>query len=494
MGKVKRSNIDVKYEGNIKSDTSVPIPTSVSPSVPTSATPSPVYDKDKYNADAAAMNNVVASATPTMTYAQYLEQSKGNAENIYNKSVAAIDKSSADALTKIEEDRQAGIRNANAAYEQSKATYGANAESLRRMGLTGSGYSDYLTASAYAASRGEIANVNAMAQDLSRAATSEAEQQKLAALTTYEDNLRDINEKSVLYSEQEREKAEAKDAEKTRAYNELLIGIDSGEFKDKETIRQLALNSGLSYEEAEQLGQKAQTKIAQEQDNNYATYLENIDNGEIMPSDIAKIEADKTSGKLSEIGYENLKEAYLNMIDSGDDFFTDDYGDLSQASAEAKMQKLLSTGWVTEDDQIYKELQAAYNKKYVDPYTAKTGETGNILSKVASAISGNENGVMAKRLANDYTVGSHLNLDNVGRNIAINIDSKTYKLESGGRVESQQTYDALKTAAKDVPENTLFTYGNNLYVKRGNNFYYIVGRNGSTTGDYSTVKNKIKNQ
>ena len=423
--------------------------------------------------------NAAGTTEPMMTYGQYLEQSKGNAENIYNKSVAAIDKSSADALAKIEEDRQAGIRNANAAYEQSKATYGANAESLRRMGLTGSGYSDYLTASAYAASRGEIANVNATAQDLSRAVTSEAEQQKLDALTKYEDNLRAETDKQ------------------TKAYNELLIGIDSGEFKDKETIRQLAINSGLDETAIDNLLSKAETNVKNNQDTLYRDYLTNIDNDEITPSVIADIEADFKSGKLSEPAYDNLKEQYLAKIketNGNDAFFKDDYGDLSQASAEAKMQKLLSTGWVTEDDLIYKELQAAYNKKYVDPYTAKTGKTGNILSKVASAISGNENGVMAKLLANDYTVGSHINLNNVGRNIAINIDSKTYKLESGGRVGSLQTYDALKSAAKDVPENTLFTYGNNLYVKRGNNFYYIVGRNGSTVGDYSTVKNKIKNQ
>ena len=419
-----------------------------------------------------------------MTYGQYLEQSKGNAENIYNKSVADIDKSSADALAKIEEDRQAGIRNANAAYEQGKATYGANAESLRRMGLTGSGYSDYLTASAYAASRGEIANVNATAQDLSRAATSEAEQQKLAALTTYEENLRDINEKSVLYSEQDREKAETKDAEKTRAYNELLIGIDSGEFKDKETIRQLALNSGLSEEEAEQLGQKAQTNIAQEQNENYTKYLDNIDNGVITPSGIAKIEADAKSGKLSEIGYENLKEAYRNMIDSGDDFFTDEMGNaLSKADADKKLKTLYSTGWVSEstDDSIYNELQAAYNKKYTAKFV-KTEQTSTMSTHYADVD------------VKDYTVGSSLNLNKIGRNIDTMIDSKTYKLESGGKVESPQTYDALKTAAEKVPENTLFTYGNNLYVKRGDNFYYIVGRNGSTAGDYRTVKNKIKNQ
>ena len=491
MAKVKKSpnttDIDVKYEGNIKTAPSVPVPTSV--------TPSAVYDKDKNNADA-AMNNVVASATPTMTYAQYLEQSKGNAENIYNKSVAAIDKSSADALAKIEEDRQAGIRNANAAYEQSKATYGANAEALRRMGLTGSGYSDYLTASAYAASRGEIANVNAMAQDLSRAATSEAEQQKLAALTTYEDNLRDINEKSILYSEQEREKAEAKDADKTRAYNELLIGIDSGEFKDKETIHQLAINSGLDETAIDNLRSKAETNVKNNQDTLYRDYLTNIDNDEITPSVIADIEADFKSEKLSEPGYTNLKEQYLAKVKEtvgNDAFFKDEYGDLSQASAEAKMQSLLSTGWVTEDDQIYKDLQAAYNKKYVDSYIAKAGKKGQSTADVPSLI-GDIVGDTTSGYVSDYHVYENKNLNKIGTDFTTYIDGKKYKLESGGKVESPQTYDALKSAAKDVPENTLFTYGNNLYVKRGENFYYIVGRNGKTIGDYSTVKNKIKNQ
>lgn len=95
--------------------------------------------------------------------------------------------------------RQRGIVDANTSYEQNKATYGANAEALASMGLTGGGYSDYLNAQAYAAQRGEVQAVNADAEATKRAARYAEDDKKMNADTTYAAN---VKEAELNYSEQ----------------------------------------------------------------------------------------------------------------------------------------------------------------------------------------------------------------------------------------------------------------------------------------------------
>lgn len=61
-------------------------------------------------------------------------------------------------------DRQRQIVDANSAYMQGRALYGANAERMASMGLANSGYGEYLTGKAYATQRGEVQNANRTAQ------------------------------------------------------------------------------------------------------------------------------------------------------------------------------------------------------------------------------------------------------------------------------------------------------------------------------------------
>lgn len=95
--------------------------------------------------------------------------------------------------------RQRGIVDASNSYEQNKATYGANAEALASMGLTGGGYSDYLDAQAYAAQRGEVQAVNADAETAKRAARYAEDDKKMNADATYAAN---VKEAELNYSEQ----------------------------------------------------------------------------------------------------------------------------------------------------------------------------------------------------------------------------------------------------------------------------------------------------
>ena len=519
MGKVKKSptDIDVKYEGNIKT----------TPSVPTNATPSAVYDKDKSNAtgltpakdtsngykvDAATYNadNVVAgSGDGVMTYSQYLEQSRTNAGNIYNKSVEAIDKSSADALTKIEEDRQAGIRNANAAYEQSKATYGAKAEALRRMGLTGSGYSDYLTSSAYAASRGEIANVNATAQDLSRTVASEAEQQKLDALTKYEDNLRNLDEKSILYSEQTKEN-------KKTAFDSILEKVNSGAISDMAQIEKLAKDSGLDINEAQMLVDAAQTyknvsyasalsesgdifgglqaaidagtityeqgveELTKVQDANALEFNKILNEPLLIDADFTgNVDAALKNHLISQTQYDKIKERFQKTIDTDADFFVrapeQGGGDMDAKEARKAIDDLKNTGWA-KPEQI-DALNAAFEKKYNPKILHKSDviKLGGAHNRTFNAA---YNGVPA--------------ISTTGVNLFI-LDSQgsRRKLEIANEVTSPETLERLKKVTMN--DYDIVGDGKNLFMKAGNKYYYITGRNGSSsTTDYKAVLNSFK--
>ena len=461
---------------------------------------------DSYKVDAEAYNNVVTGGSDgVMTYSQYLEQSKNNVGNIYDKSVAAIDKSSADALAKIEEDRQAGIRNANAAYEQSKATYGANAEALRRMGLTGSGYSDYLTSSAYAASRGEIANVNATAQGLSRTVASEAEQQKLDALTKYEDNLRNLDEKSILYSEQTKEN-------KKTAFDSLLEKVNSGAISDMAQIEKLAKDSGLDFNEAQMLVDAAQTyknvsyasalsesgdifgglqaaidagtityeqgveELTKVQDANALEFNKILNEPLLIDADFTgNVDATLKNHLISQTQYDKIKERFQKTIDTDADFFVrspeQGGGDMDAKEARKAIDDLENTGWA-KPEQI-EALNAAYEKKY-----------GISVIKDADIKQGQ---VVVPNFA--YNVGNGVNLGNIGKNVSVtDNDGNQLKLESGGIVQDPTTKQKLSEKAKNVTENQIFRYGDNLYVRHGNSFYYIVGRGGKkNTEDYNNV-------
>ena len=68
------------------------------------------------------------------------------------------------ALSSIEANRQKQITDATASAAQMGASYGTRAESLGAMGLTGSGYSDYLSGKAYQTGRQAISDINANAE------------------------------------------------------------------------------------------------------------------------------------------------------------------------------------------------------------------------------------------------------------------------------------------------------------------------------------------
>lgn len=126
-----------------------------------------------------SMYGNTSSATPSANPYETLEanaeayrgKAYANAEGVKNASYEAAMRAreEADALAEIQ--RKRGIVDASTMAEQQKATYGANAEAVGRMGLQVSGYSDYLNSQAYASGMAARQNANAQATEMKRQAT-----------------------------------------------------------------------------------------------------------------------------------------------------------------------------------------------------------------------------------------------------------------------------------------------------------------------------------
>ena len=100
------------------------------------------------------------------------DMTRAAAQEYYDYITGAAGKDRAAAIRAAEAARERGIVDASTAYRQMLASYGANAEKLAGMGLTGSGYSDYLSGKAYATSRAEVQNANKEADAAIRSAES----------------------------------------------------------------------------------------------------------------------------------------------------------------------------------------------------------------------------------------------------------------------------------------------------------------------------------
>ena len=136
-----------------------------------------------------------ASEKP-LTFEEWYANTKDSANKAYSYNVA-----------NAQTNRDQAYINAQNAYDQSKSEYGSNAAALGAMGLTGSGFSDYLNSRAYAQKQGDINAANRTYQtsvDTAAIARDEA--------------IADADYKYMQYVEQ-------KDTEKKGAYSTLYNAI-----------------------------------------------------------------------------------------------------------------------------------------------------------------------------------------------------------------------------------------------------------------------------
>lgn len=321
-------------------------------------------------------------------YKENLDRQKEMIEDQKQRALEQAELQRQQAEQNAEKERERSVVDARSSYEQNKATYGAQAETLANMGLTGSGYSDYINAQAYANQRAETQNANANAEQTKNNANyvannakleieQNAGQSNLSAETTYAENMANNDAAIAQYKQQ-------KEEEKKSAYSELLNYANNGTY-DSEQLKSLGDKYGLSEADINNLTGAAETYKNNKYKENYANALDNIaqygsqldnnylDNMYKMDL-ISKEQYEELKSQLSN----KIKEDMDNSISSGDAT-----GESIQATID-NVEKYFSEGKITTEQRqsiynnyVKSSVSGVMEKNYGDNYTQKIKDCVN---------------------------------------------------------------------------------------------------------------------
>ena len=354
-----------------------------------------------------------------------------------------------DAYSKAMSNEQKALIDSENSYARNLSTYGAKADALASMGLSGSGYSEFLDSQAYAAHRNDV-----------NAAIAQRSESERAADTAYNDALRGINtetDKAIREENSAYRKALATNENEIMTYkegmfNNVLKGIQDGTYS-KEQIEKLA---GL-YEFTPE--QQAMLDSAADE---YAN-LKKEEEEEAVANDIIKdiytdpygintgyVDALYNNGKgvLSNTKYAEIKDLWLKELDTSESTFAG----MTKADAE----KMLNNPWLEGTEQK-KKLQEVFDKLY----TAKTYDKGIAYS-------------------DDEDIDE---LANEGNEFDVVYDGKEYDVESGGEI----TDSNILELGKNVADSQLFGSGDRIFVKKDGRVFEIRGRGNTTTNDWADL-------
>lgn len=333
------------------------------------------------------------------SYEEFLEKQKDTYKETLDKTNQLLEEQKQAALQNAETARQRSIADSRSSYEQNKATYGANAEALAAMGLSGSGYSDYVNSQAYAQQRADTQNANAVAEVARMTAESEANQGKISAETSYAENIAQTDAALAKYKQ---EQADKKDS----YYAELLNYANSGAYT-AEQLKQLGSDYGLNAAQIQSLTDAATTYKNNKQAEKYNQLLNSSDtsgfdaiksardNGEITSEQYNKlvtsyqsyyydlysqsvdsdftmvntgdIDSAYSKGYITKSQYDKLKDKYnkglVNAITSASVFYANG-SQLDEKTAQAAMDELNGTDWLTDENK--KKLQSLFDDAYKD--------------------------------------------------------------------------------------------------------------------------------
>lgn len=220
-------------------------------------------------------------------------------------------------LAEIERER--GVVDARTSYAQNMATYGANAERMDRMGLTGSGYSDYVNAQAYATQRAETQAANAQSEAAKREARYAENQAKIDADLSYNENQ---------YNAQSQYSKDMYDVDTTYAQNMADANAQKGamDYEADSTARSdtLAANQTAATGKHEASLSYKENLLANEGE--FARYRqEKEDEAKEKAEQEAKEAADKDEATET-----NRNNAYLSILSSPGSYSTEDIDSLAK--------------------------------------------------------------------------------------------------------------------------------------------------------------------
>ena len=432
------------------------------------------------------------------TYEEFLLKQEGFYKEQLDKLNAQIEQNKQNALQQAESERERAVIDARSSYAQNLATYGANAEQLAAMGLSGSGYSDYLNQQAYATQRAETQNANAQAEATKVAAEQQANSDKLNAELSYAENMQGNAEKLAQYQQQKAEEAKAEEEQKKQYYAMLLGSANTGEYTS-EQVASLGAQYGLDEAQISQLQAAADKYKSDQQSLSYTealqmisdygadldvSYLETllntgsvsqeqydqlmaqyskelIESGDLANEDTDKIDDLHQSGQISEEDYDKQKEQWNSQIDTSDAFFNS--GSMSASEAKKQLDKILNNEWTSDENK--KALQKTYDSLY---------------KVVTNDVRFNNDG--------GWWIFGSTDMDDVGNNFSL-IDNSgfKYRIESGGKV----TDSAITSIARDVADGSIFGLRGQIYYKKDGNVYLVRKRENSYGDHYTKLYNKF---
>lgn len=444
------------------------------------------------------LGGTTTSGNKVDTYEEFLLKQEGFYKEQLDKLNAQIEQNKQNALQQAESERERAVIDARSSYEQNKATYGANAEQLAAMGLSGSGYSDYLNQQAYATQRAETQNANAQAEATKLAAEQQANSDKLNAELSYAENMQGNAEKLAQYQQQKAEEAKAEEEQKKQYYAALLTSANTGEYTS-EQIASLGAQYGLDEAQISQLQAAADKYKSDQQSLSYTealqmisdygadldvSYLETllntgsvsqeqydqlmaqyskelIESGDVAIEDTDKIDDLHQSGQISEENYNKQKEQWNSQIDTSDAFFNS--GSMSATEAKKQLDEILNNEWTSEENK--KALQKTYDSLY---------------KIVQNDVKFNNDG--------GWWIFGSTDMGDVGNDFSVKDGSGfIYRIESGGEV----TDAAIKSLASSVSNGSVFGARGQIYYKKDGKVYLIQKRENSYGDHYTKLYNKF---
>lgn len=267
------------------------------------------------------------------------------------------------------------------------------------MGLSGSGYSDYVNSQAYAQQRADTQNANAVAEVARMTAESEASQGKLSAEMSYADSVAQTDATLAQYKQQQADK-------KDSYYVNLLDLANKGAYS-AEQLQQLATGYGLNATQIKSLTDAATTYTTNKQNEKYNQLLNSSDtsgfdalksardNGEITAKQYTdlvtsyqsyyydlysqSVDADFTmvntsdidsaysKGYITKAQYDKLKDKYnsgvVSAITAASIFYANG-NQLDEKTAQAALDELKNTSWLTDENKS--KLQSLFDSTYND--------------------------------------------------------------------------------------------------------------------------------
>lgn len=428
------------------------------------------------------------TTTPVLSYEEYISGEKTRLEESKNKTLENIETKRLEAHTAAEKERERSVVDARTSYQQNLAEYGAKAEALASMGLTGSGYSDYLNANAYAQQRSDIKAAKAVESAAKSEADSNANDLKLAAELSYEQNLSDLNEKGMLYQKEEEATIE-------EAYYNLFDSAKSGNYTAEE-IRDIAASRGMSDEQIVSLTLLASDTIAKKQALADATSYSQAGDMVGYYNSLAK------AGEITTAQAQNqIYNLFIQDIKVG----TFDISKLSSAGLTPEQSKSIQLEWsktldTTTNTTIFKDTRDTSGNTQLSKIAASSvlneiKKMGGVSQEIKDALQDTYDTLYVAKTGDvkfnwDWADGrvddeDYENIGGSDQQFQLIIGNE---IKEAGVTPTAVTDSIINEAAKDVSNKHVFGINDKLYIKWEGKCYELYSKDDA---DWKQIKNEI---